>query len=303
MEKASKDSIRRACRDLLDPVASLALKCGMTWKEFSELSKSAFVEVATREFGIRGRPTNISRTSILTGISRKEVKRQRELLAAAAPPAVRKTTDATRVLSGWHQDSDFLDEAGDPLELAPEGAGPSFAALLERYGGDVAPQTMLKELIKTGAVVETGDGKLRAASRYYMPVPMEAESILRAGGVLRDLGNTLENNLAGGEQAVRRFEGTAVDERVDPAAVDEFRAFLEERAQALLEEVDVWLAEHRVRGRCGSGRDDDSDDPSREDSRQDLRGDPHDHSHHNNTIRLGVGVYAIDGPNRSGATS
>ena len=53
------------------------MKCGMTWKEFSAISKSVFVETATDEYGIRGRPTNISRVSVLTGISRKEIKRRR----------------------------------------------------------------------------------------------------------------------------------------------------------------------------------------------------------------------------------
>jgi hypothetical protein len=78
MDLDIKSTLRLACGALLRPIASVVLKCGMTWREFSELSKSVFVSVATDEFGIRGRPTNISRVSILTGISRKEVKRQSE---------------------------------------------------------------------------------------------------------------------------------------------------------------------------------------------------------------------------------
>ena len=117
MDQSVISVIRRACRQLLRPIASVVLKCGMTWKEFSDLSKSVFVEVASGEFGIRGRPTNVSRVSILTGISRKEVKRQRLLLEASEPGAATKTTDATRLLSGWHQDPDFLDDRGQPLPL------------------------------------------------------------------------------------------------------------------------------------------------------------------------------------------
>ena len=64
-----KTTLQSACRALLQPIALVALRCGMTWKEFSDLSKSVFVSVATDEFGLRGRPTNISRVSILTGIS------------------------------------------------------------------------------------------------------------------------------------------------------------------------------------------------------------------------------------------
>jgi len=96
----AKSLIHSACRQIVRPLASMLLRCGMTWKEFSDLSKSLFVQAATEEYGIKGRPTNISRVSILTGISRKEVKRQRELLEDDEPIVKRKTTDATRVLSG-----------------------------------------------------------------------------------------------------------------------------------------------------------------------------------------------------------
>ncbi len=96
----SKNFLQSACRDVLRPLASMLLKCGMTWKGFSDISKSVFVEVASAEYGIDGRPTNVSRISILTGISRKEVKRQRDLLGSAELPVTRKTNDATRVLSG-----------------------------------------------------------------------------------------------------------------------------------------------------------------------------------------------------------
>ena len=93
---------------------------GMTWKEYSALSKSVFVETATEEYGIKGRPTNISRVSILTGIDRKEVKRQRDLLQSDMPVLKRKTTDATRVLSGWHQDADFIGKKAVVLAWFPK---------------------------------------------------------------------------------------------------------------------------------------------------------------------------------------
>ena len=70
MKKNVNAALLSACRILLRPIALLLLKGGVTWREFSELSKSVFVSVATDEFGISGRPTNVSRVSILTGISR-----------------------------------------------------------------------------------------------------------------------------------------------------------------------------------------------------------------------------------------
>lgn len=240
-----KSTLRSACRALLRPIASVVLKCGMTWREFSELSKSMFVSVASDEFGIRGRPTNISRVSILTGISRKEVKRQRELLEEPAASVSPKTTDATRLLSGWHQDPKYLGADGGPLALQVKGPTPSFQSLFENYGGDTPLQTLSRELLKAGSIDRDTQGRFVAKRRYHMPVEMDPGSIRFFGTNLFDHANTLCNNVTD-DTNERRLEGFAVDDQIHPAAVEEFRSYLDERGQQFLEEIDDWLSRHRV---------------------------------------------------------
>jgi hypothetical protein len=261
-----KQTVYRNCRLLLRPVISLVMKCGMTWKEFTDLAKLAFVEVATEEFGIRGRQTNVSRVSILTGISRKEIARQRGRLASADEAPSAKTNDATRLLSGWHQDPKYLDAKGSPMPLVERGPAPSFEALFQRYGGDTPFQTLLKELRAAGSIATNDAGKLVATRRYHMPAPMSEENIRLFGSNLFEHARTLERNITGRAEQ-RRFEGLAIDDRVQPAAANEFSRFLNERGQQFLEEIDDWLARHRV-----TAMDSDSV-----------------------PIRLGVGLYAIDG--------
>jgi len=260
--------IRHACRQLLRPVASVVLKCGMTWKEFSELSKSVFVEVASQEFGIRGRPTNVSRVSILTGISRKEVKRQRLLLEAPEPTVPTKTTDATRLLSGWHQDPNFLDKKGQPMPLAQSGPSPTFAELFDKYGGDTPEQTLEKELRSAHSIDTDVDGKLVAKSRYHMPFAMTEGNIRFFGMNLFDHATTLNNNVAANDDAERRIEGFAVDDQIDPDSAHAFKKFIDERGQQFLEEADDWLNRHQADSNSATTI----------------------------PIRLGVGLYAIDGP-------
>ena len=238
----------------------------MTWKEFADLSKSVFVSVATDEFGIRGRPTNVSRVSILTGISRKEVKRQRDMLAAENLPVSSKTTDATRLLSGWHQDSRYVDEDGNPLPLAAAGSEPSFKSLFHAYGGDTPEQTLVKELTAAGSVAIDESGRFLAKRRYHMPARMDAGQIRFFGTNLFDHANTLANNLAG-DARPSRLEGFAVDDRIDPDAVEAFREFVDRRGQQFLEDVDAWLNAHRI-------------------ETEDKNTIP---------VRLGLGTYAIEG--------
>jgi len=244
METNVKPAIWTACRLLLRPIAAMMLKCGMTWKEFSELSKSVFVEAATDDYGIKGRPTNVTRVSILTGIGRKEVKRQRDLLASDKPVIKEKTTDATRLLSGWHQDPAYLEADSVPLLLSESGAAPSFESLCAGYGGDIAMTAMLKELLKTQALERMSDGRLRAISRYYQPAMHDDENLNFAVLRIKDLIETMNNNVFPDEANSPRFGGYADNDRIPPQAVPLFRKFLDRRGQAFLEEIDDWLTAH-----------------------------------------------------------
>ena len=180
-----------ACRALLKPIASFLMKCGLQWREFAAISKSVFVEVASHEYGLRGRPTNISRVAILTGIGRKDVRKLRE--EADAQVVLRgadKATGATAVLAGWHQDPDFLDARGQPVPLTPDGNPRSFRQLCDRYAGDIPAVAMLKELKRVGAVEERQD-QLFVTNRNYQPAHSDPQWVLSAANVFQDLGNNL----------------------------------------------------------------------------------------------------------------
>lgn len=242
-----------ACRVMLRPIVRLLLKNGVMWKEFADLSKSVYVDVAGEEYGISGRPTNSSRVSILTGLTRREVKRQKDLLDADDTPVSTKTSNAMRLLSGWFQDAEFRDADGAPRRLAREGDESSFAALHRRYGGDLPAGAMLKELVQAGAVEEQGGG-YRAVSRYYMPDPLDPESVLRSGDVVKDLGDTVAWNLTRAADQPSRFEGRATEPRIPNEHLPAFRSFLEEKGQAFLECVDEWLHQHRIGAGTSSGK-------------------------------------------------
>ena len=62
-----KENVIKSCRYLLLPVVRFLLRHGVTWSEFRDLSKDAYVHVARSDYGIQGRPTNNARTAILTG--------------------------------------------------------------------------------------------------------------------------------------------------------------------------------------------------------------------------------------------
>ncbi len=272
MEGNLKPQLMAACRRLLRPIARLLLKAGVNWKEFSDVSKTVFVEVATQDFGIRGRPTNAARVAMLTGINRHEVRRQRQALARAETPAPTYLNAAQRILSGWHQDEDYLGADGRPLCVPETGPAPSFQDLRRRYGGDMPAKALLRELTRVGAVTEQDDGLLCASQRTYIQARVDPEKILRAGSVLEDLGNTVLFDLTAAEAARLRFERRAENASIDLDDVPAFQDFLEQEGMAFLERVDDWLTRHervapnspeRARVRLGVGVYHIQDEPPR----------------------------------------
>lgn len=241
-----KDTARAASRHLLRPVARLLIRLGVPFGDFVEVAKEAWVAVALEDYGLRGRPTNLSRVAMLTGLSRKEATRIRDRLAARTPAAGDdESQPLARVLSGWHQDPDFSD-FGSPRELPLDGPL-GLAGLFSRYGGGLPATALRKELVRVGALAVEGD-RARALARYYMPEDLAPQSVQRYGSVLADLGDTLNHNVLRSDPERPRFEGRAVNLQMPRGALDAFRAWLEERGETLLEDADDWLTRHEREG-------------------------------------------------------
>jgi len=246
-----------ALGELLEPLTLSLLKSGITWKEFADLAKAKFVQVATKEFGIRGRPTNASRVAILTGIDRRDVRKLRLALARRRTTAPGFMSKPTQVLDGWSHDEEFLTASSRPRDLDVEGESGSFTALVRRYAPGLPPVAMVKELKAAGAIAEVEGGKLRLVKRAYIPRDLNENQIRLWGSVLKDIGTTWEYNLARTSEQRSRFERRAINLSIDRKAIPEFQSFLEAEGMAFLERVDDWLSAHEAResngARLGAG--------------------------------------------------
>ncbi len=240
-----KDHIIESCRFLLLPVVRFLLKHGVTWAEFAELSKDAYVIVAREDYGVQGRPTNNSRVAMLTGISRREVShiRDRILDSETQAPSLRGNR-ISQILTGWHTDGDFLTSAGDPRELPAAGESGSFAALLKRYAGDLPHGAVQKEMLQRGLIEERPDGVFKVLRRDYAYSNLDPEIISHMSVTLHDHATTLEHNLDEKRSTSTRFEVMADNARIPAAHMDEFRDLVERQGMAFLEGIDAWLSQH-----------------------------------------------------------
>lgn len=271
MSSTIQNAVLSACREFMKPVARLLLKNGIGYQEFSEVCKIAFVDVASTDFGIRGRKTNMSRVAVMTGLSRKEVRKVRDAIEDGSLASTLRTRRPELILSLWHSDPSFLDSDRNPKSIKFEGEEPSFRDLVSQVGGDIPPRAMLNELLRAGSVVEEGE-MLRVVSRSYIPDPDEPQTILVAGDSVRDLVSTIHHNLGSIDPDLRYFERRVYSERLPTSQRARFRRLARERGELLLRDFNAWLSEReltRDKVECDGGFE-------------------------SRTPRIGVGIYFFD---------
>ena len=170
MQDAVQKEILKAFFLVLKPMARMLLRFGVSYKDFNEIVKTAFVDVASADYGIRGRPTNISRVAVMTGMTRKEVRRIRDSLTSGEEVVQVRHGPLMQLIHNWFVDERFLDHNGQPATLPFLGKGATFEGLVRATGGDIPPGAIRTELKRVGAVVENSDGSLTVVKRSFRPI-------------------------------------------------------------------------------------------------------------------------------------
>lgn len=231
-------SLQKSVTRVLQPLVRLLLRHGVSHAEFCNWAKQAYVNQASTNFGIDGKPPTVSRISIVTGINRKEVKRIREL-PAEVNTVVNKHNRAVRVVTGWLQDSEFCNAKNKPVTLHYGDAQDSFNLLVKRYGGDVPARAMLDELTRVGTVEEV-DGKVTLLHEGYVPYESEAGMLDMFSTSATDLITTLEHNLNSPDQ--RRLQMSVAYDRVSTKGKQQFTRMGARQAMNLLRTLDESLS-------------------------------------------------------------
>ena len=114
MRSSIQQTLLASLGGILKPIIRLTLNCGVSYGEFDAIVRSTFVNVARRNYGIRGRPTNASRIAVMTGLSRKEIRRVQEESSSESWTPDLEVNPLNVILHFWHFDADFCDEPGSP---------------------------------------------------------------------------------------------------------------------------------------------------------------------------------------------
>lgn len=237
LRKRLLDAVARCMR----PLGRLLLGAGVTYSQFDEIARRAFVEEALGQPDAKGRTTNISRVAVRTGLSRKEVARVKQLIESGTQTfESEESVRPARVLQLWHSELGFIDNGNSPLDLAFDEGSMSFSELVKRVGGDVPAGAVRAELIAAGAVVELPNGKLRALKRFFVPAALDEDLVIGFAFVVAPVLETLSHNISNPSTAY--IQRVAYSDHLSDEALSDFRKIGHERAEDLITSVDRWLS-------------------------------------------------------------
>jgi len=227
---------------LLRPLVRILLRHGVSYHTFSDLAKWVFIDVASKEFGIRGRKQSTSRVSVITGLSRKEVKKVRQLPRPDDSASTERYNRAARVITAWRREREFVDAKGEPAPLPMSGSGATFSKLVKRFSGDVPARAILDELIRIGAMERLDDGRLRLLAQAYVPESSKADKLNILGKDVSLLISTVGHNLVP-DPTGPLFQRKVAYDNLPDDILPAFRKLSARKAQDLLEKLDRWLAQ------------------------------------------------------------
>lgn len=158
-----------ACFALMVAVARSLLRAGVSFREFDEVARAAFIRVASSDYGLRGRRTNASRVSAMTGISRKQVRLFRDKIKKYGLDARIELSPLGDLLHHWSTDTRLRDKRGGPMALPFSDGDISFESLVRERLGDLPANATRVELLRCGAISQDPDGLLHLERREVVP--------------------------------------------------------------------------------------------------------------------------------------
>jgi hypothetical protein len=160
------DLLQQGLVRLLRPLVRLAIISGVTFPMLADLLRSLYVDVASRDLLPDERARTDSRISLLTGVHRKELRRQRTPADTPEPPAL---TLSSQVIARWLGSAELTGPDGTPLPLPRLGPAPSFEALVSSVTRDIRPRALLDSWLDQGIATLDAAGLVRLENAAYIP--------------------------------------------------------------------------------------------------------------------------------------
>lgn len=255
---------------ILRPLVRMLIRQGVAHRTLEDYVREAYVLEGEEELIATGGKVTVSNLAVLTGLSRKEVKRIKDSAADGEEGDAAQRHRIVRLLGAWSNHPDFSENGeGRPLSIHGEHG---FAELVKRFSGDMTPVSTLSLLEQSGNVLRVGD-ELYLIKKHYMPVQTPTQQLALFGTDVNELMHTITHNLSSKHQD-RWFQRKVSNAQVSVESLEAFKQYSAKKSMALLEDYDDWLSKHEVNA---SSNTESSDEPD-------------------NSAYVAVGIYYLESP-------
>jgi hypothetical protein len=231
---------------ILRPLVKLLIKRSVPFGTFVEYAKWVYVDVASEEFGNPLKKNSNSKIAAMTGISRHEIKLLLESPLPDESESIFKHAKAARVISGWLNDSLYIDAQGKPLSLNIEGEDPSFTNLINKYCGDLPSKPIMEELLRIGSVSIDEDGKVKLENGTYIPYHTDDTKLEILGSDVADLIKTISYNIeTNGKQDFLQLKSMGTVMSLE--SKNYLRKWSKDQAFEFLTKIDQWITEEELK--------------------------------------------------------
>ena len=257
-----KEAVLNAFAAMLRPLMRIAFEYGVSASEIAAVVRRTYIEALESRLVEQKRPASDARLALVAGLTKSDVSALREAARTGAPHSMRSGVSAdqiTNLLTVWHTHSGFSGAYGLALELdvVPTSGSPrrSFRELIAVACPGADEEALLDELIASGSVEVIDSVTVRCLSRAYLPQETDVIRIEWMGRVLSNVAASFVHNLRREPHEPVYFERAVVcDEPISGAGRDKFLELAGDRGQALLTELDSFLAHLTAAERTASGR-------------------------------------------------
>lgn len=232
-----------SCKVLLRPIVSLLLRYGVSFNEFCELAKVAYLEAAEDKKDLS---PNISQIAVRTGLSRKAVKK---LLSVRKKKKENLRTDGLydlRILEIWRDSPKYQDEFGNPKPLYYSGNHEdTLLKLIGELRADIPPSTIVKRMLSADMLDLDQEGRYVPQVSDPTPSVGSPDTLLRASLFVAAHVNTVANNLdheSGRKLMERQTFSVRVPLDLKPVVLQKFR----ERCNEALKDIEKILAAYET---------------------------------------------------------
>lgn len=221
------------------------IRNGVACGTFEQVVRKAYVDEAFALAAEKKTKATVSSVAAETGLSRKEVTRLRGPQPEASEHRSARYNRAVRVIAGWLGDRRYSSQEGVALPLPLQAdEGPSFAALVKDYSGDVTPKAML-DLLTASECAAVTKGLVHLIRHAYVPANDPAEIIRILGNDVEELVRTIDHNLTcpPADALLQRKVSTSL---LPTRLASRFKDLAKRRSQAVLEDLVSWLNQHEA---------------------------------------------------------